>query len=85
MTDHEKRLILRGMSVARGLLMGGARCEHHGLIRDYQKALGDAWGIDEGAALHRAEFEQLVEEINEAIEARHPDWISHNGPRARRH
>jgi hypothetical protein len=78
MTDHERRLVLRGMSVARGLLVN-TPCTHHALIKEYQKVLADAWNIDDGSPLHRAEFEQLVAEFNEAIATKHPDWVTPDG------
>ena len=78
MTDHERRLVLRGMSVARGLLVT-TPCTHQAMIKEYQKVLADAWNIDESSPLHRAEFEQLVAELDEAIAAKHPDWVTPNG------
>jgi len=39
MTEHEHRLVLRGMSIARGLLINTS-CTHHGLIKEYQKVAG---------------------------------------------
>jgi hypothetical protein len=75
MTDHERRLVLRGMSIARGLLVN-TPCTHHGLIKEYQKLLADAWNIDDGSPEHRLEFKQLVAEMNEAIAANHPDAIN---------
>jgi hypothetical protein len=48
-------------------------------ISVYQKALADVWGIDENDAVHREEFKQLVEELNEAIAASDPDAIKPGG------
>jgi hypothetical protein len=78
MTDHDKRLLIRGMSIANGLLIN-AQCNHRGVIPAYQKTLAEAWGIDDGDAEHREEFKQLVEEINEAIAASDPDAINPGG------
>jgi hypothetical protein len=72
MTDQERRLVLRGMSVARGLLIN-TPCTHHGLIKEYQKALGEAWKIDDGSPDHQAEFKRLAAEMNDAIAATFPD------------
>lgn len=72
MTEHERRLVLRGMSIARGLLIN-TPCSHHGLIKEYQKALAEAWKIDDGGPERQAEFKRLVAEINAAIAATFPD------------
>ncbi len=73
MTDHERRLVLRGMSIARGLLRN-TQCTHDSIVRAYQESLADAWNLnDEGNAIYREEFKQLVVEINAAIAAKHPD------------
>lgn len=72
MTEHERRLVLRGMSIAHGLLIN-TPCTHHGLIKEYQKALAEAWKIDEGSPERQAEFKRLVAEMNEAIAATFPD------------
>ncbi len=73
MTDHDKRLVLRGMSIARGILLTEP-CDHLDSLTTYQRLLADAWQIDDGDVMNRAEFIQLVEEINDAIAAKHPDW-----------
>jgi hypothetical protein len=78
MTDNERRILLRGMSIASGLLIG-SQCTHREVISAYQKALSGAWGIDENDAIHREEFKQLVEELNEAIAASDPDAIKTGG------
>jgi hypothetical protein len=78
MTDNEHRILLRGMSIASGLLIS-SQCTHRGAISVYQKALADVWGIDENDAVHREEFKQLVEELNEAIAANDPDAIKPGG------
>lgn len=39
MTDHERRLVLRGMSIARGLLIN-TPCTHHGLIKGVPEGAG---------------------------------------------
>jgi hypothetical protein len=75
MTDHERRLVLRGMSIERGLLRN-TECTHDYLVRAYQQALADAWNLnDEGDPIYREEFKQLVVEINAAIAAKNPDAI----------
>jgi hypothetical protein len=71
MTEHERRLVLRGINVARGLLIN-MPCTHHYLIREYKKAPAEAWKID-GGPVRQAEFKQLVAEMNEAIAATFPD------------
>jgi hypothetical protein len=78
MTDHDKRLLLRGMSIANGLLIN-TQCTHRGVISAYLITLAEAWGIDDGDAVHREEFKQLVEELNEAIAATDPDAIKPGG------
>jgi hypothetical protein len=78
MTDHERRILIRGMSIASGLLIN-AQCTHRGVITAYQKTLAEAWGIDDGDAIYREEFKQLVEELNEAIAATDPDAINPGG------
>ena len=75
MTDYERRLVLRGMSIARGLLKN-TDCTHQSIVRAYQQALADAWNLnDEGSPVYREEFKQLVVEINAAIAAKNPDAI----------
>ena len=72
MTDHERRLVLRGMSIARGPLRNTG-CTHDSLVRAYQESLADAWNLnDEGNAIYREEFKQLVLEINSAIDRQTP-------------
>ena len=78
MTDNERRIFLRGMSIASGLLIS-SQCTHRGVISAYQKALADAWDIDDGDAVHREEFKRLVEELNEAIAASDPDALKPGG------
>ena len=78
MTDNERRILLRGMSIASGLLIS-SQCTHRGVISAYQKALSDAWDIDENDGVHREEFKQLAEELNEAIAASDPDAIKPGG------
>jgi hypothetical protein len=68
MTDHDQRMLIRGMSLANGLLMN-AGCDHRKVITEYQRMLADAWGIDEGDPAHRLEFMQMAEEISETIAA----------------
>ena len=75
MTDHERRLVLRGISIARGLLKN-TQCTHDSIVRAYRESLADAWNLnDEGNAIYREEFKQLVLEINAAIAAKNPDAI----------
>ncbi len=83
MTDHEKRLVLRGMSVARGLLFDTS-CTHHAVIKAYQRMLADVCSIDEGDAIHRDEVEQLMAELNDAIATKYPDAINRAGHTWRR-
>ncbi len=78
MTDHERRILLRGMSIASGLLIK-AQCTHPEVIIAYQRTLAEAWGIDPGAAIYREEFKQLVEELNETIAATDPAAINPGG------
>lgn len=78
MTDYERRLVLRGMSIARGLLLN-TDCKHHSLIKEYQKLLAEAWEIDDGGPVYQAEFKQLVDEMNAAIAASHPDATARHG------
>jgi hypothetical protein len=75
MTDHDQRLLIRGMSIASGLL-NNAPCPHRGVITAYQKAHAEAWGIDDGDVANRAEFMLMVEELNEAIAAQDPSAIN---------
>jgi hypothetical protein len=79
MTDRERRIFIRGMSIAHGLLIS-AQCTHRGVIAAYQKALAEAWSIDDGGAVQREEFKQLVEELNEAIATTDPDTINSSRP-----
>jgi hypothetical protein len=78
MTDNERHIFYGPMSIASGLLIS-SQCTHRGAISAYQKALSDAWSIDENDAIHREEFKQLVEELNEAIAATDPDAINPGG------
>jgi hypothetical protein len=78
MTDHERRLLLRGISIANGLLVNTS-CTHRKVISEYQKVLADAWGIDDGDTVHREEFKRLVAEMNQAIAAKYPDAVSLRG------
>jgi hypothetical protein len=66
------------MSIASGLLIS-SQCTHRGVIIAYQRTLAEAWGIDDGDTVHREEFKQLVEELNEANAASDPDAIKPDG------
>ena len=44
----------------------------------------DVWSIDEGDAIHRDEFEQLVVELNDAIATKYPDTVNRAGHTWRR-
>ena len=74
MTDHDKRMLIRGMSIANGLLMN-AGCTHRSIISTYQKALAEAWEIDEGDTAHREEFMQIADEIGDTIAAKFPNGL----------
>ena len=81
MTDHDKRLVLRGLSIARGILITES-CDHLETLTTYQRLLAVAWAIDDGAVMHRAEFMALVEEINDAVAAKHRTGTrARGGPR----
>ena len=46
------------------------------IVRAYQESLADAWNLnDEGNAIYREEFKQLVLEVNAAIAAKNPDAV----------
>ena len=46
------------------------------IVRAYQESLADAWNLnDEGNAIYREEFKQLVLEVNAAIAAKTPDAV----------
>jgi hypothetical protein len=74
MDEHDKRMLIRGMSIANGLLMN-AGCTHRTIITTYQKALAEAWEIDEGDAAHREEFMQIADEIGDTIAAKFPNGL----------
>jgi len=74
MTDQEKRMLIRGMSIANGLLMN-AGCTHRSIISTYQKALAEAWEIDEGDTAHREEFMEIADEIGDTIAAKFPNGL----------
>jgi hypothetical protein len=74
MTDHDKRMLIRGMSIANGLLMN-AGCTHRTIISAYQKALAEAWAIDEGDAVHRQEFMEIADEIGDTLAAKFPNGL----------
>jgi len=74
MTEQEKRMLIRGMSIASGLLMN-AGCTHRSIISTYQKALAEAWEIDEGDTAHREEFMQIADEIGDTIAAKFPNGL----------
>jgi hypothetical protein len=84
MTDHDKRLVLRGMSIARGIFINESY-DHLDNLTTYQKLLAEAWAIDDGDVMHRAEFIQLVEEINDAIATKHPERLRAGSPPRRTH
>jgi hypothetical protein len=80
LSDKEKRLVLRGMSLARGVLKALGECSHHEAVLDYQEIMADAWGITgENYAREKDEFEMLIDEINDAISAKHPNWVNRVG------
>jgi hypothetical protein len=78
MTDHERCILIGGMSIAGGPLIN-SQCTYRGVITAYQKTLAEAWGIDNGGAFHREEFKPVVEELNEAIAATDDDAINQGG------
>jgi hypothetical protein len=74
MDDHDRRMLIRGMSIANGLLMN-VGCTHRTVINTYQKALAEAWGIDEGDAAHREESMQIATEIGDTLAAKFPNGL----------
>ncbi len=89
MTDHEKRLLLQGMSLARGVLKRIACPERwHIPIRNYQNVLADAWDLDVSQTStdrERAEFDALLCAVNDAVGAKHQDWTDEDGRKWRKH
>ena len=55
------------------MIAGG--CDHNAVLPAYRTTLAEAWGIDDSAAEHVQEFQQLVHEINAAIAATYPEAI----------
>jgi hypothetical protein len=74
MTDQGKRMLIRCMSIANGLLINTGS-DHRMVINAYQKLLADAWGIDEGDTAHREEFMEMAEEISDTIAAKYTDYV----------
>jgi uncharacterized coiled-coil protein SlyX len=74
MTDHERRIVLRGMSVASGLLVA-TDCTHRDLITAYQKTLAEAWDIDENDPEHLREFKEMLRDVTAAIAAKYPEAV----------
>jgi hypothetical protein len=72
------------LSIARGLLINVA-CDHRDIVLEVQRALAEAWKIDDGDVMRREEFKELVVEINEAVALTHPDWVSLGRPTPRGH
>jgi hypothetical protein len=62
MTDNEQRFLLRGMSIARVILLK-AECPHHAVavVRAYQQILAQAWNLIETAD----DVQSTISEINE--------------------
>jgi hypothetical protein len=83
MSEHERRLVLRGMSLARGILKN-TNCDHHVVVRNYQEQLAVAWDL-QPTPTEEAEFVALVKEINDAIAQIYPDWINRDGQKWRPH
>ena len=42
LTERDKRFLLRGMSLARGVLKN-TPCTHHEVVRDYQDMIAESW------------------------------------------
>ena len=83
MTDHEKRLFLRGMAAARGVLKR-INCPERwqAPILGYQEVLADAWELDVSdlaSEKERMSFEMLLADINDAVAAKHPSWTNEAG------
>lgn len=62
MTEQEQRYLIRGMSLARVILLK-AECPHHTItiVSAYQQILANSWNIKETAS----DVEATVAEINE--------------------
>lgn len=83
MTHQDKRSLMRGMSIARGLLFNTS-CDHHAVIKDYQLMLAELWDIDENDPFYRDEFADRIDEINDAIASKYPDALNRAGHPRRR-
>lgn len=75
LTERDKRMLIRGMSLARSILKNGGTSE---AILTYQEQMADAWNLPVGA-FEADEFRTIVEQINDAIALKHPDWTNRDG------
>jgi hypothetical protein len=85
LSERDMRMVLRGMSIARGILKN-TPCDHHTVVRDYQEVLGEAWQLPHGAdveIVEKAEFRALLDQMGAAVYQLHPDWIMRDGSRYR--
>jgi hypothetical protein len=71
LTERDKRFLLRGMSLARGVLKNTS-CTHHELVRNYQDMIADGWEF-EFTAEETEEFKATLDAVNAAIAAKYPD------------
>jgi hypothetical protein len=63
LTEHEKRLVIRGISIGLGLMKQGMTAE---FVGKYMDALGEGWAVFP-AENEEEEFLALVMEANSAI------------------
>jgi hypothetical protein len=53
----------------------GHRTEARTIINAYEKALAEAWDIDEGDIAHREEFMMIADAISDTIATKYPDGL----------
>jgi len=71
LTERDKRFLLRGMSLARGVLKN-TPCTHHEVVRDYQDMIAESWAMGPTAD-ETEEFKATLDAVKAAIAAKYPD------------
>jgi hypothetical protein len=86
MTQREKRLVIRSLSLANGLLAAyDCPTQWREILLQYQWALVQAWGQTADSRIDQAERAELLAAVNDAISQLYPDARTIDGKPWQRH
>lgn len=84
LSERDKVMILRGISMTRGVIKAlRPECYHNPFLLDWQNALAEGWGMNDKSEQEfkreAAEFIDNTQEVTAAIRKVHPDYLGFIG------